>query len=168
MDTERRIMGLFADPRQVVAALQELRQGAWRVRDVRGPIPHHGIAAALDLPKSRVGWYTLAGGIVGFFTGFALAAYTAGQWNLIVSGKPVVALVPFFIVGFEFTILFAVFGNVVGLLNEGRLPDWRGGRDTEPSCTGDRFGIVASCTEGETARLEAFFRSRGAEITILS
>jgi len=49
-----------------------------------------------------------------FFLGNSLAVYTSLQWSLIVSGKPVAALVPYFIVGFEFTILFAVFGNIVG------------------------------------------------------
>jgi molybdopterin-containing oxidoreductase family membrane subunit len=169
MAAERRIMGLFSDPDQVVAAIADLRQGPWALRDVRGPIPHHGIAAALGLKKSRVGWYTLAGGIIGFFSGFALAAYCAGQWNLIVSGKPVVALVPFFIVGFEFTILFSVLGNVVGLLNEARLPDLGAVKPHEPPCTGDRYGLVAGCSHEAAAGLEAFFRSRGAaEVSILA
>ena len=79
---------------------------------------------ALDLKKSRVGWFTLAGGILGFLSGFALAVFAATRWNLIVGGKPVVAWVPFFIVGFEFTVLFAVLGNIVGLLTQTGLPQF--------------------------------------------
>jgi hypothetical protein len=71
---------------------------------------------------------------------FSLAAFTSLRWSLIVSGKPVVALVPFFIVGFEFTILFAVFGNVLGLISQARLPRF----ETPPY--DERFpGIASGC-----------------------
>ena len=56
------------------------------------------------------------------YTGFALAIFTALRWELVVSRKPVVALVPFVIVGFEFTILFSIFGNLIGMLVLSRLP----------------------------------------------
>jgi hypothetical protein len=111
-----------------------------------------------------VGWFTLAGGIIGFFTGFLLAAFTATRWSLIVSGKPMVALVPFFIVGFEFTILFAVFGNVMGLISQARLPRF----DTQPGYderfSGDRFGVLARCSADEQDDLTRFFEENGAEI----
>ena len=111
-----------------------------------------------------MGWYTLAGGIVGFFAGFLLAAFTATRWSLIVSGKPVVALVPFFIVGFEFTILFAVFGNVLGLISQARLPRF----DTRPlydeRFSGDHFGVLARCRTDEKAELTHFFEENGAEV----
>jgi hypothetical protein len=107
-------MGLFSarknrPPRPFVACATP-----YTLERVHSPIPSHTVADALDLPQSKVGWFTLAGGITGFFTGFFLAAFTATRWSLIVSGKPIMAWVPFIIVGFEFTILFAVFGNVLG------------------------------------------------------
>jgi molybdopterin-containing oxidoreductase family membrane subunit len=104
------------------------------------------------------------GGIIGFFTGFALAVYTAVQWNIIVSGKPVVAWIPFLIVGFEFTILFAVFGNVVGLLTQARLPEFDTLRAYDPRFSGEYFGIVATCDEGEEQKLKDFLASMGGEV----
>ena len=91
---------------------------------MHSPIPSHVIGHALECP--RAGWAGLpwSAGWSGFFSGFWLAIFTATRWALIVGGKPVVALVPFFIVGFEFTILFAVFGNVLGLISQARLPDF--------------------------------------------
>jgi molybdopterin-containing oxidoreductase family membrane subunit len=114
--------------------------------------------------KSRVGWFTLAGGIIGFFTGFLLAGFTATRWSLIVSGKPIVALVPFFIVGFEFTILFAVFGNVIGLITQANLPKFNYSQDYAPECSADQYGILAACGPEETGELEVFFTERGARI----
>jgi molybdopterin-containing oxidoreductase family membrane subunit len=167
MPAESRLMGLFKDPDQVVEALRALKMSPWSLIRVHGPIPNHKIAAALDLPKSKVGYFTLAGGMIGFVTGFLLAAYTSLQWDLIVSGKPIVALVPFFIVGFEFTILFAVFGNVIGLINVGGLPDWAGLTDYDPRCSGDRFGITAACDPAQEPDLRRFFQERGAQVAVL-
>ena len=160
-------MGLFKDPDRVVTTLEALRDSSWKVLHVHGPIPNHKIARALNLPTSKVGYFTLVGGIIGFFTGFLLAAYCSVQWNLIVSGKPIVALVPFFIVGFEFTILFSVFGNVIGLINVGGLPDYDGLKQYDPRCSGEHYGITAACASEKEAELRHFFQARGAKITVL-
>jgi molybdopterin-containing oxidoreductase family membrane subunit len=121
---------------------------------------------ALKLKKSRVGWFTLAGGILGFFSGFALAIFTATRWDLIVSGKPIVSLIPFFIVGFEFTILFSVFGNVIGLLLCSRLPDYRGLKLYDPRCSGGHFGLLAACEISRRNELMDFFQKRGGEARV--
>ena len=163
MPVERHLMGLFTDPDQVVAAVAELKTSPWALIRVHGPIPHHKIAEALNLPKSKVGYFTLAGGIIGFFTGFLLAAYTSVQWDLIVSGKPIVALVPFFIVGFECTILFSVLGNVLGLVSQARLPRFETDETYDPRFSGAKFGVLASCQTQQGSELLDFFESMGAE-----
>lgn len=169
MATDRvSIMGLFESEAQTATAIRELRATSFEVERVHAPIPSHVIADALALPKSKVGWFTLLGGIIGFFSGFALAAFTATRWNLMVSGKPVVALVPFFIVGFEFTILFAVFGNVLGLISQARLPRFKSRQRYDTRLTGDRFGVLASCAPDEQNGLQQFFEAQGAEIKAFS
>ena len=115
---------------------------------------------ALGLKKSKVGWFTLAGGIIGFFSGFALAIFTATRWDLIVSGKPVVPFIPFFIVGFEFTILFAIFGNVIGFMIFNDLPQLDFSI-YDPRCSGEYFGIVACCNPGEKNLVDFFQRNKG-------
>jgi hypothetical protein len=136
---------------------------AWHLERVHSPIPSHKLAEALSPKKSRVGWFTLAGGITGFCAGFGLAIFTALRWGIIVSGKPVVALVPFVIVGFEFTILFSVLGNVIGLISQMGLPrKLRQRYDPRLSC--DHFGLLATCAPEHKAGLIAFFEARGAEI----
>ena len=161
------IMGIFASENTAAATIDSLRETPFTIERVHSPIPSHAIEHALELPKSRVGWFTLAGGITGFFTGFLLAAFTATRWSLIVSGKPVVALVPFFIVGFEFTILFAVFGNVLGLISQARLPRFKSAPGYDPRFSGDRFGILARCSQDQQKKLERFFEEKGAEVKIV-
>ena len=166
MRTERVVLGVFDDEERAATAVEALTESPWGLAQVHSPFPSHRISAALKLKKSRVGYFTLAGGFLGFFIGIALATFTAVQWNLIVSGKPVIALVPFLIVGFEFTVLFAVFGNVLGLLTQARLPEFKSLEQYDPRCSGEHFGILASCAEGEEEGLREFFQARGGEVRL--
>jgi molybdopterin-containing oxidoreductase family membrane subunit len=168
MPAETWIMGLFKDEGKAAGAILDLPAAGFRLGRAHSPIPSHRIQDALKLKKGRVGWFTLAGGILGFFSGFALAIFTAVQWNLIVSGKPIVSLIPFFIVGFEFTILFSVFGNVIGLLVCARLPDYRGLEVYDPRCSGEHFGLLAACPAGREGELMDFFRKKGGEVKVFA
>ena len=163
MSNEKFVMGLFRDEDQAVSAIRALESSSWMLKSVHGPFPGHRIPNALKLKKSPVGYFTLAGGILGFLTGMGLSIYTAIQWNIIVSGKPVIALIPFLIVGFEFTILFSVFGNILGLLTQARLPDYKSLNLYDPRCSGEHFGILASCEKGDEAGLTEFFQANGGE-----
>ena len=166
MQGKKYIMGLFKDEDQVVSTLAELKASAYNFQRVHSPIPSHKIMAALELKKSKVGWFTLAGGIMGLISGFALAIFCSIQWNLIVSGKPIISLIPFFIVGFEFTILFAVFGNVIGLLTQTRLPSFKKMEYYDPRCSGEHFGVLAACEPGQTEGLKDLFQKSGGEIKV--
>ena len=81
MPTKRHIMGLFKSEDKVVTAINSLKQSSYEFIRVNSPIPSHKIMDALKLKNSRVGWFTLAGGIIGFCAGFALAAFTASMYS---------------------------------------------------------------------------------------
>ncbi len=165
MTTDRvSLMGIFNSEDETASAIRGLKNSTYTVERVHSPIPSHVIADALELPKSMVGWFTLAGGITGFMTGFLFAAFTATRWSLIVSGKPVMAWVPFVIVGFEFTILFAVFGNVMGLISQARLPRFQIYPDYDPRFSGHKFGVLAACAPSEKAALIRLLEAKGAQI----
>jgi hypothetical protein len=168
MATEAWIMGLFKDDGEAARAILDLAPAGFSFRRAHSPIPSHKIMAALQPKKSPVGWLTLAGGILGFFSGFALAIFSATRWDLIASGKPVISLVPFMIVGFEFTVLFAVFGNVIGLLTCMRLPDYKGLQTYDPRCSGEHFGVLAACESERQAELVDFFQKKGGEARVFT
>jgi molybdopterin-containing oxidoreductase family membrane subunit len=158
------VLGLFKSDESAASAISGLNNSPWTLKRVYSPIPSAVIMDALKLKKSRVGWFTLAGGIMGFLSGFALAVFSATRWDIIVGGKPVLAWVPFFIVGFEFTILFAVFGNIVGLLTQTDLPQFGKLEGYDPGCSADRFGVLAICNPGQQAELSEYFLNNGAEV----
>ena len=160
------VMGLFKREDQVVEAIRDLKESSWPLHRTHSPIPSHKIQDALGLKDSRVGWFTLCGGIFGFFAGFALAIFTAVRWELIVSGKPVVALVPFVIVGFEFTVLFAIFGNLIGMAVLSRLPRLKNLENYDPRCSGEHYGILSSCSYEEKEALSALFTRNGGEARV--
>jgi molybdopterin-containing oxidoreductase family membrane subunit len=167
MSSEKQVLGLFKDENLAAAAIESMAGYPWQLRSVNSPFPSERIMKALRAGKSKVGYFTLAGGIIGFLSGIGLAAYTSLQWNLIVSGKPVVALIPYLIVGFEFTVLFAVFGNMVGLVTQTLLPEYRSISTYDPRCSGEHFGVLASCAEGQEEALLAFFQEKGGEARFL-
>jgi molybdopterin-containing oxidoreductase family membrane subunit len=159
-------MGLFLDEQKAADAVAALKEGPHELVRVNSPVPSHRIDKVLNLKKSKVGYFTLAGGILGFLSGFALALFTATRWSLIVGGKPIEAYIPFFIVGFEFTILFAVLGNVVGMLTL-TLPSRRASLEHyDTRCSGEHFGVLARCESNEENNLRAFFEERGGEVRV--
>ena len=166
MQGKKYIMGLFKNEDQVVSTLAALKESAFQFQRVHSPIPSHKIMDALKLKKSKVGWFTLTGGILGLISGFALAVYCSLEWKLIVSGKPIISLIPFFIVGFEFTILFAVFGNVIGLLTQARLPSFKRMDYYDPRCSGEHFGVLAACEPMQQDDLKDFFQQNGGEVKV--
>ncbi|MBT4091547.1 MAG: DUF3341 domain-containing protein [Deltaproteobacteria bacterium] len=155
------IMGLFESEEEALAAINDIKEQGWQVQEVHSPIPSDKISAALNRKKSKIGWFTLTGGLTGFITGFSVAIFSSTRWNLIVSGKPIVSWFPFFIIAFELTILFAVFGNVIGLLTQVGLPTKQ--EDTyDPACSGSVYGVLAGSKPEESEKLKDFLQTRGA------
>ena len=166
MTPEPMVMGVFQSENDAVTAVEDLRDSPFRLRRCNSPIPSHKLEKALRVKKSPVGWFTLVGGVTGFFLGFLLAAFTAARWGMIVGGKPVVSLIPFLIVGFEFTVLFGVLGNLVGFLTLTRLPKYQNLKVYDERLSGEHYGVVAACEEEQLAQLEAFFRERGGDTRV--
>jgi molybdopterin-containing oxidoreductase family membrane subunit len=140
------VTGLYNTQEETLAAVKKIQEKGFEVREVHSPIPSDALARALGRKKSRIGWFTLTGGIIGFFSGFALAVFTSTRWDLIVSGKPIISWIPFFVIAFEFTILFAVLGNVLGIVTQVGLPDPDYEKNYDPECSGSMYGIEVAST----------------------
>jgi molybdopterin-containing oxidoreductase family membrane subunit len=158
------LLGVFPDESGAVAAVGALQEASFAVEKVFSPIPSHRLADALKVKKSMAGWFTLVGGIIGFFAGFLLAIFTATRWGLIVGGKPVISLVPFVIVGFEFTILFAVFGNVLGFLFFADLPRFGWSRRYDSRLSGEHYGVLAACPADREEELAELIARNGGDV----
>lgn len=155
------VTGLFKTQEETLAAVEKIQEKGWQVKEVHSPIPSSALARALGRKKSRISWFTLTGGITGFFSGFSLAVFTATRWNLIVSGKPIISWIPFFVIAFEFTILFAVLGNVLGILTQVGLPDPDYEKNYDPECSGSLYGIEVASRPEEVDTLRDLLLNAG-------
>ena len=131
------------------------------------PCPRHEIDHALGNPTSIVPWIALAFGALGCFIGYSLPAWTASDWVLPVSGKPILAIPPFTIIGFELTILFTAIHTLAGLavlaiIDSFRFPIPNAAKEY-PRFQRDRFGVVVRCEVTKIGEFEAIMKKNGAE-----
>lgn len=160
------IVGSFADEHLCVRGIEDLHQA--QVRDFRVfyPFPSHAIEHAMHKPTSRVRALVLTGGILGVLTGLAVTIGTSWEWNLVAGGKPIISWPPFIIICFELMVLFGgIFALVSFFINAG-LPAFESKRGYNSRFSEDRFGVVVSCDEADSARIEnieSILRNAGAE-----
>ncbi|MEZ4484135.1 MAG: DUF3341 domain-containing protein [Syntrophotaleaceae bacterium] len=114
----------FDDPQTFLAELELLlNQGVPREQlQVHTPYHLHEAEELLGEPPSRLPGFALAGALIGFGGGFALAALTALDWPIVTGGKPIVAVPPFLLIGYLMTILFGALVSFGGFLLLARLP----------------------------------------------
>jgi hypothetical protein len=127
------------------------------------PIPNHAVEKALGQKKSRVGLFTLAGAITGLVSGFSLAVFTAAEWNLVLGGKPAVTLIPFVVIGFEFTILFGAIGTLIGLIINSKLPSYKKIKGYKHEFSVGHFGIAIQADEDEIPKLTEMLKLFGSK-----
>lgn len=119
------LLAQFDTPAQVLQAAEQVRQAGFQRWDVFAPYPVPGLAPALGLKNSAVGWFAFVGGALGVLLGVLMVWYTnAHDYSLMVGGKPMFSLWPAVPVAYELSILLGAVGVVVGLLVMNRLPRW--------------------------------------------
>ncbi len=162
MTAPRRALGIFGRPSDAASALRELRErGLVRV-EAYSPVPNEELLAAAPL-RPRVRWWTLLGGLAGLIGGMVLAALTSLIYNLIVGGKPPVAVVPYLIISFESTILLGGLGTLVGLLLGARLPRRKQPALWDERLSEDRFGVAVDCNPEALELVARILAEHGAE-----
>ena len=134
---------------------------------VISPCPRHEIDHALGNPSTILPWVALCFGALGCFIGYSLPAWTASDWVLPVSGKPILAIPPFTIIGFELTILFTTIHPlagiaILGIIDSFRFPIPRAAK-RYPRFQRDRFGVVVRCDQEKLEQFETIMKNNGAE-----
>jgi ActD protein len=105
---------------------------------------------------------SVGGGIFGACAGFLLAAGTAYMYPVQTGDKPIIAFYPTGIITYEFTMLFAILGAIVGMFVEMKLPPWKE-RVYDPSIGEGSIGISVFVPSTERKnRAEAVMKEAGA------
>lgn len=163
MTQKHSLLGTFSYLDDLLKAIEQARERGMHVETVYSPCPNHEIQEAMCMKPSSVRFFTLTGGILGVLFGIGLVIYTSLQWKFIVSGKPVIPLVPAVVVGFEFCILFAVLFTVAGLLFKSRLPRPGLPAHYREGLSQDEFGLLLRCRPEESRTVREFLKAAGAK-----
>ncbi|GMQ81983.1 MAG: DUF3341 domain-containing protein [Rhodothermia bacterium] len=117
------LLAEFADPGALYHAAHGVRKSGYRRYDTYSPFPVHGMDKAMGMGNSKVGYFTLAGGIFGFVLAYWLQWWTGlVDYPINASGKPFFSIEPSVPILFELTMLFAAFATVSGMFYLNGLP----------------------------------------------
>ena len=156
----------FENLDETTEAIEKIREQG-KQPQVISPCPRHEIEHALGEPQTRLPFISLLFGGLGCLTGYSFPAWTASDWVLPVSGKPVVSIPPFTIIGFELTILFTAIFTLAGMISLIVIDSFRHPLPKSAKkyvrFQRDRFGVVVPCDPSQTKDFEELLKAHGAE-----
>lgn len=117
------LMAVFANPEGLVEAARAMRERGYRRMDAFSPFPMKELDAILEIPKTRLPWVVLAGGIAGAALVYALIWYSVEiDYPINVGGRSLHSWPPFVVIAFEAGILGAALAGFLGVLVANGLP----------------------------------------------
>ena len=145
------VLGVFEKPEALLEAARKVQAENARKKlgelDAHSPYPVHGLAKALALPASPLGWLVLGGGLVGVLAGLGLQSWiSAVNYPIEYAGKPLFSWPSFVPIMFELMVLFSAFAAFLGMLGVlNKLPFFGNpllGTKQIAAATRDRFVLV--------------------------
>jgi hypothetical protein len=116
------LLAEFDSPEALLAAARKTREAGYRALDAFTPFPVEGLARTLRLPRPKISWVGLFGGLAGGTFALLMQSYVSFDFPLNVGGRPVYALSAFAVVTFELTILFSALSMIAVMLWQNGLP----------------------------------------------
>lgn len=154
--------GYYKDPVNVLQAIKELIKTGYTSMEVFTPVKMATLLKIMDYTKSPVALWTFLGGITGTVSGFALTIYCALTNSLIVGGKHPVSIIPYVVISFELTILFAAIANLIALIHYTSLRNADIPMGYDPRFVLDTFGIAVCCRHVDENPVKEIFNNTGA------
>jgi Protein of unknown function (DUF3341) len=164
------LMAEFDDPDALSAALRLIKGSDHRAIDAFTPYPVEGVAAALEIPASRIRYAMLAGGLIVAACAFALQWYSAViDYPLNSGGRPLNSWQVFLLVPFEVGVFAAALCGVIAFLRSCGLPRLHHPLFEIPGferATQDHFFLLATAgDDGEAIRdLRGILQAAGARV----
>ncbi len=141
----------FANPKELYAAAEKVRDQGFKGWDCYTPYYIHGLDKAMGLKKSFVGLFTFAGGLAGLTGGFLLITITSVYvYPMDTQGKPFFSLPGFVPILDLLMIILSAIMSIVGMTTLCMLPrlhhplwEW----DDFNRATHDKFFIVIEAND---------------------
>jgi mono/diheme cytochrome c family protein len=132
------VLAEYDTPGELVEAARKVRAAGYTEFDCYSPFPVHGIDDAMGIKRTVLPVIIFFGGLAGTVGGLYLQWWcNASNWPWNISGKPAWSIPANIPIGFETTILLAVFTSFFGMWIANKLPQvWH------PFFRSERFGRV--------------------------
>lgn len=164
----------FANPAELYAAAEQVRDQGYRWWDCYTPYYIHGLDRAMGAKKSMVGLFTFAGGLSGLVGAFLLITVTSVYvYPLDTQGKPFFSLPGFVPIIDLLMILLSAIMSIVGMTTLCFLPrlhhplwEW----DAFHRATHDKFFIVLEANDprfNEKSAIELLRKIGGTNLTFI-
>ena len=145
-----------------VDAIKGLKSKGFKDLTVYSAAPNHLIEEALDQPISWVRAFTLIGALTGCAAGFGMSIWMSLDWPLLVGGKPIAAIPPYVVLGFELTILYGALSTVAGVIILSAMKSLKG-RPFKPEFSDDTIGVFVPCPPEQRPTIRQFLEGVGSE-----
>ncbi len=155
------------------AAIKELRSKGYDRITTHTPCPLHEIDHALGNPQSRIPFFTLLGGFIGFGIAVFIIIKMSLMWILPVSSKPIISVPIMGPIAFELAVLISIYFTIGGMFFLIAKDTLRSSRPkskkykTYNRFMRDRFGIVVPCDSQSLEDVESIFSKYKAEEVIV-
>lgn len=156
------VLGAFKYEDAAVDAIKGLKAKGFKDLTVYSAAPNHHIEEALDQPVSWVRAFTLIGGLTGCAAGFGMTLWMSYDWPLMVGGKPIGAIPPYVVLGFELTILYGALSTVAGVIILSAMKSLKG-RPFKPEFSDDTIGIFVPCAPDQRGSVRQFLEDVGSD-----
>ncbi len=145
----KRKLYVFSSANQLIGAAKSFCNKNFRELETFTPAKIPEIEKLLNVEKSPVKYWTLAGGIFGLLAGYLIQVKSVQIYELIVGGKPPVSIIPFLLIMFELTILFATLFNFAGAIYHTQLYKRKIRPYYDSRFSVDKFGLLVVYRKGE-------------------
>ncbi len=118
------LMVEFATPEQILRAARRTVLAGYRHIDAYTPFPVEGLPDELGLPRTRVPFVVLAGGLTGVCVGFFMQFWCMwANYPLNIGGRPLNSWPAYVPIAFEVMVLIASLSAVFGMFFINGLPE---------------------------------------------
>ena len=156
------VLASFKHEDEAVDAIKGLRAKGFKDLTVYSAAPNHLLEDALEEPVSWVRAFTLFGGLTGCAAGFGMTLWMSYDWPLLVGGKPIGAIPPYVVIGFELTVLFGALSTVAGMILLSARRSLKG-RPFKPEFSDDTIGLFVPCPPDQKTSIRQYLEQVGSE-----
>ena len=162
---QKDIIGVYTEEKQVVTAINQLKEKGIKVKDAYTPYPVFEIIEAMEL-KTRFPYIAFVFGVISVSLTFLFLYYTSViSYPLVIGGKPYLSL-SFVVILFVATILGTIISSLIAFFVREKKGPGQVAKMYHPDINDDKFVLVVTktdkMTDEDSASISGVMQNTGA------